>query len=269
MARSIERLLITGAAGNLGKAMRQRFRGRYPLVRLSDVKPMDAAADGEEVVVCDLADAAAVDALCRDIDAIIHFGGQASEAEWPQVLGPNIVGAINLWEGARKAGTGRVLFASSNHAIGLHRRSSRIDHTAPARPDGRYGLSKAFGEDLASLYAYKFGVRGFCMRIGTCFPEPMNARALSTWLSYADLERLLTVGLTADYVFEIVYGVSRNTRSWWDNSNAYRLGYEPQDDAEVFAEKLAGVVSEDPIEEAFQGGSFVGREFAGDPSRIP
>ena len=162
-----------------------------------------------------------------------------------------------------------MLFASSNHAIGLYRRSQRIDHTAPARPDGRYGLSKAFGEDLAALYAYKFGVRGFCIRIGTCFPEPMNARALSTWLSYADLERLLKVGLTANYIYEIVYGVSRNTRSWWDNSNAYRLGYDPQDNAEVFAEKLAEVRQQGPDRGGLSGGSFVAREFVGDPSRIP
>ena len=269
MARNIERILITGAAGGLGRVMRQRLKGQYRLVRLSDIQPMEAAGEGEEVVQCDLADGPAIEALCRDIDAIVHFGGYSRENDWPGILGPNIVGAINLWEGARKAGTDRVLFASSNHAIGLYRRSQRIDHNAPPRPDGRYGLSKAFGEDLACLYAYKHGVRGFSMRIGTCFPEPMNARALSSWMSYADLERLIKVGLHADYVNEIVYGVSRNTRSWWDNSNAYRLGYDPQDDAEAFADKVGHIKSTDPLEEDFQGGSFVPPEFAADPSRIP
>lgn len=269
MTRPIERILMTGAAGGLGTAMRGRLRGQFRLLRLSDVAPMDPAGEGEEVVVADIADAGAVEALCRDVDAIIHFGGRSTEDDWPGILQPNIVGAINLWEGARKAGVDRVLFASSNHAIGLYRRSQRIDHTASPRPDGRYGLSKAFGEDLAALYAYKWGVRAFCMRIGTCFPEPMNARALSSWMSYDDMARLLDVGLTADYVYEIVYGVSNNPRSWWDNSNAERLGYDPQDSAEAFAERLQTAVSDDPIEEAFQGGSFVSREFVGDPSRIP
>jgi uronate dehydrogenase len=269
MTRPIERILMTGAAGGLGTAMRQRLKGQFRLLRLSDIGAMDPAGEGEEVVAADLADAAAVEAMCRDIDAIIHFGGRSTEDDWPGILQPNIVGAVNLWEGARKAGVDRVLFASSNHAIGLYRRSQRIDHTANARPDSRYGLSKAFGEDLAALYAYKWGVRGFCMRIGTCFPEPMNARALSSWMSYADMERLLKVGLTADYVYEIVYGVSRNPRSWWDNGNAERLGYDPQDSAEVFAEKLQNAVSNDPIEEAFQGGAYVPNEFIGDPSRIP
>jgi uronate dehydrogenase len=269
MSRPIERILMTGAAGGLGKAMRERFTGRFGLLRLSDITPMEPAGPGEEVVTADLADAAAVAALCRDVDAIIHFGGKSNEGDWPAILQPNIIGAINLWEGARKAGVDRVLFASSNHAIGLYRRSQRIDHTANPRPDGRYGLSKAFGEDLAALYAYKWGIRGFCMRIGTCFPEPMNARALSSWMSYADMERMLKVGLTADYVYEVVYGVSDNPRSWWDNSNAERLGYAPQDSAETFAGTYEAAVSNDPIEEAFQGGSFVSREFVGDPSRIP
>lgn len=269
MARRIERILITGAAGSLGRQTRQRLKGRYPLIRLSDIQPMDAAESGEEVVVCDLADGAAVEALCRDIDAIVHFGGYSKENDWPGILGPNIIGAVNLWEGARKARTDRVLFASSNHAIGLYRRSQTIDHTTPPRPDGRYGISKAFGEDLACLYAYKHGVRGFSMRIGSCFPEPPNARGLSTWLSFADLDRLIRVGLHADFVNEIVYGVSRNTRSWWDNSNAYRLGYDPQDDAEVFAAKVEGMKSTDPLEESFQGGSFVPPDFEGDAALIP
>lgn len=269
MARAIERILITGAAGALGREMRRRLKGRYPLIRLSDVQPMDPAEPGEEVVVCDLADGPGVEALCRGIDAIVHFGGYSKENDWPGILAPNILGAVHLWEGARKGAVDRVLFASSNHAIGLYRRSQRIDHAAPPRPDGRYGLSKAFGEDLACLYAYKHGVRGFSMRIGSCFPEPTNARALSTWLSYPDLERLVRVGLHADYVNEIVYGVSRNTRSWWDNANAYRLGYDPQDDAEAYAGKVEHVRSTNPLEEEFQGGVYVPPEFETDPALIP
>lgn len=267
--RPLNRLLITGAAGALGKQLRQHLAGIAPAVRLTDVAAMNPAGPGEEVVQCDLADTDRLVALCRDVDAIVHLGGQSNEADWSIIHASNIVGAINLWESARRAGVGRVLFASSNHAIGLYRRSQRIDHTAEPRPDSRYGLSKAFGEDLARLYAYKHGVAGFCMRIGSCFPEPRDARMLWTWQSPADFARLVRVGLSADYVFEVVYGVSRNTRMWWDNANAYRLGYDPQDNAEVFAAKFAGSTPGDPINETFQGGSFVAPEFVGDPDLIP
>lgn len=269
MSRTISRVLITGAAGSLGRMLRARFAGQFDLLRLSDVVPMAPAGVGEEVVQCDLGDEAAVHALCTDIDAIVHLGGQATEAPWPVVHKANILGAIHLWEGALKAGVDRVLFASSNHAVGLWRRTDRLDHTDPPRPDGRYGLSKAFGEDISQLYAYKHGVRGFCMRIGSCFPKPRDERMLATWMSYDDCERLVRTGLFADYTYEIVYGISRNTRAWWDNSNAYRLGYDPKDNAEIFAGELVGQVTDNPINEAFQGGGFVGPEFVGDPSRIP
>ncbi len=266
---SIKRLLITGAAGGLGKEMRRHLAGLYPVIRLSDIAAMAPAGKAEEVVQCDLADAGAVDALCRDVDAVLHLGGQSVEGDWPRVLNANLIGAINLYEAARKAGAQRVLFASSNHAVGLHRRSERLDHTAPCRPDTRYGLSKAFGEDLATYYAYKHGIKGFSMRIGSCFPEPVNRRMLSTWMSYDDFTRLIQVGLTADYTCEIVYGISRNTRAWWDNGNAYRLGYDPQDDSERFAAKVGDIVSDDPLEEAFVGGSYVKPDFTGDAAKIP
>jgi uronate dehydrogenase len=267
--RISKRLLITGAAGALGRQLRSRLAGIAPAIRLSDVVAMDRAAQGEEVVTCDLADASSVAALCRDVDAIVHLGGRSNEAKWDIIHKSNILGAINLWEGAREAGVKRILFASSNHAIGLYRRAQRIDHAAEPRSDSRYGLSKAFGEDIARLYAYKHGIAGFCMRIGSCFPEPKDMRMLSTWQSYPDFERLVRVGLGADYVFEIVYGVSRNTRSWWDNANAYRLGYDPQDNAESFAAKVAGMEAANPMDATFQGGGFVSPEFTADPAQIP
>lgn len=269
MSRKIESVLVTGAAGALGRQLRTRLAGKFALLRLSDIAPMEPAGAGEEVVQLDLADEAGVAALCEGIDAIVHLGGQSVEAPWPVVYKANLLGAIHLYEGARKAGVDRVLFASSNHAVGLWPRATRIDHKAPPRPDGRYGLSKAFGEDLANLYAYKHGVRGFCMRIGSCFPEPTNERTLWTWLSYDDFERLVMVGLSAEYVYEIVYGVSRNTRSFWDNSNAFRLGYDPQDDAERFAEAVGQIAQANALDEKYMGGGFVTPDFSGDESRIP
>ena len=213
--------------------LRQTLVGAAHILRLSSRSITGEAAPHEEIVPCDLADAAAVDRLLEGVDAVVHMGGQSVEADWDVILASNIVGMVNLYEAARKAGTDRIIFASSNHAIGMHPRSRRLDHNSPARPDSRYGLSKAFGEDMGCFYAYKYGIRTMAIRIGSSFPEPKNRRMLSTWMSYRDMTDLIKVGLTADYLFEIVYGVSANTRSWWDNSNAERLGFKAQDDSEV------------------------------------
>ncbi len=266
---TVSNILVTGAAGALGKELRARLKGRYSLVRYSDIVAMAPAEAGEDTVIADLSDAVAMARACEGMDAIVHLGGQSVEGRWSQVISANLIGLINVYEGARLAGVKRIIFASSNHAIGYHRRTERIDHTAPARPDTRYGLSKAFGEDLASFYADKYDIKGFSLRIGSCFPKPTNARMLATWLSYDDFARLVEVGLTADYHNKIVYGVSRNSRLWWDNANAYRLGYDPQDDAEIFAAEVGHIVSGDPVEEEFQGGSYTSPEFVGTIDRVP
>jgi uronate dehydrogenase len=260
---TLQRILLTGAAGGLGKMLRQSLVGAAPILRLSSRSGMGEPAPHEEIVPCDLADAPAVDRLLEGVDAVVHMGGQSVEAPWDVIVASNIVGMINLYEAARKAGTDRIIFASSNHAIGMHPRTSRLDHNSPARPDSRYGLSKAFGEDMGCFYAYKYGIRSMVIRIGSSFPEPKNRRMLSTWMSYRDMTDLIKVGLTADYLFEIVYGASANKRSWWDNSNAERLGFKAQDDSEVFAGKVEHIGEDDPVSEALQGGGFAGREYVG------
>jgi uronate dehydrogenase len=229
---------------------------------------MGEAGPGEELVQCELADAAAVDKLFQSVDACVHLGGQSTEADWPPIIAGNILGVINVWEAARKAGTKRILFASSNHAIGFQPRSKKLDHRAPARPDSRYGLSKAFGEDVALYYANKHGISALCMRIGSARAEPHDQRALSTWQSYPDWCRLVEAGLNAEYTYEVVYGVSANTRTWWDNSNAERLGYHPEDNAESYASVLTGKVTDNPVNELFQGGPFCAPDFTGDIEKI-
>jgi uronate dehydrogenase len=263
----IRRILLTGAAGGLGKMLRAQLVGAAEIIRLSSRSNLGEAALHEEIVYADLADAAAVDRLLEGVDAVVHMGGQSTEAAWDVILASNIVGMINLYEAARKAGTRRIIFASSNHAIGMYPRTTRLDHTSPPRPDSRYGLSKAFGEDLGCFYAYKYGISSLCIRIGSSFPEPKNRRMLSTWQSYDDLTQLIRAGLTADYLFEIVYGASANTRSWWDNSNAERLGYRPKDDSERFAPQVESIREDDPVSEALQGGGFAGKEYVGDLDR--
>ena len=260
---TLNRLLITGAAGTLGHILRGAFAGRFQLLRLSDRSPLGPTGPEEEAITCDLADAASVRRLCEGVDAIVHLGGIANEAAWPELLQSNIAGVINLYEGARKAGVERVIFASSNHATGMYPNDKTLSYETPPRPDSRYGLTKAFGEDVAALYAYKHGIRSFCLRIGSCLPKPDNRRALSTWLSQADFVRLVEVGLSADYVHEIAYGVSRNTRSWWDNSAAYRLGYAPQDDAEIYAAEVGDIELKTELARNYQGGNFVPAEFSG------
>jgi len=208
------------------------------------------------------------DELLVGVDACVHLAAQALEGDWPTVLHSNIIAGINLWEAARKEGTKRILFASSNHAIGFWPRTETLDHTTPAKPDSRYGLSKAFGEDLGLYYANKHGIACFSMRIGSCYPEPADARMLSTWLSYRDFCQLIEVGLTADYRYEIVYGVSANKRSWWDNANAHRLGYRPQDNAEDYAAEVEKKITGTALDQRFQGGGFISPDFTGDPDRI-
>ncbi|MDE0941958.1 MAG: NAD(P)-dependent oxidoreductase [Alphaproteobacteria bacterium] len=261
---TINRLLITGAGGVLGKVARAHYQGKYPHLRLSDRVGMDPAGSGEEIVQCDLVERERVEQMLEGVDAVIHFGGQPVEADWDTVINSNLIGAINLFEGARKGGAERIIFASSNHAIGMHARANTIDDHCEPRPDTRYGLSKAFGEDLGRLYAYKFGIRSMNIRIGSCFPKPFDARSLASWLSFRDLCQLLDIGLNAEYQHEIIYGVSDNPTSWWDNSNAARLGYKPQDGSEDYRAEVEHLTFDDPVGEALQGGMFSAEEFYGD-----
>jgi uronate dehydrogenase len=155
--------------------------------------------------------------------------------------------------------------------VGFYRRDQVIDHRVYIKPDGRYGVSKVFGEALGSLYADKYGMQVFCMRIGNVNPAPIDRRRLSIWISPRDMAQLVTIGIEhPDIRFEIVYGVSNNQRSWYDNSNALRLGYRPQDDSEAYAtEVLAREKPGDPRAEIYQGGVFVHVEAVDNPAPLP
>jgi uronate dehydrogenase len=265
------RVLITGAAGHIGTVLRQGLRGRYDLLRLSDIAPLGNAAPGEEVVQADIQDFAATRRSMEGIDAVVHLGGVIVETDWEKIMPVNIAGAYNVFEAARQQGVKRVVFASSNHAVGFYRRSQRIDDTAQPRPDTRYGLSKAFGESLGHLYADKHGIGVACLRIGTCRERPTEVRHLSTWQSHRDIIQLVHRCIDAPRLhFIIAYGVSNNPRSLWDNSAAQReLGYVPEDSAEDFAaELLARAEPADKIGALFHGGPFCTMEFDGDPAEI-
>jgi uronate dehydrogenase len=265
----VKTILITGAAGDVGTHLRRELAGKYTL-RLSDIKPVKQPAADETFVRGDVAKMADMLRVTRGVDAIVHLGGFSVEGPWEVILRANIIGCYNLFEAACRNGVKRVLFASSNHATGFYRRDEKIDHRVYPKPDSRYGVSKVFGEQIGSLYADKYGMEVFCMRIGNVTVAPPDKRRLSNWISPRDFARLVTVGINNPNIgFEIVYGVSANKRTFYDNSNAHRLGYQPQDDAERYAEAvLAKEKPGDPRAELYQGGNFVFAEVGGDPNRI-
>ena len=296
------RVLMTGADGVIGRVLREALRGIYPILRLSHRRPFGDPKPGEEIMLANLENFDEVDAIMEGVDAVIHLGGKAEEGTWDVVLKSNILGAFNTFEAARRHGIKRFVFASTNHLIGYYRRDRKLTVSDPPRPDCRYAATKVFGEALARLYADKHGISTICMRIGSFQPRPLNVRMLSCWLSHQDMVQLARVCLDAplDVHFEVVWGVSGNDRSWWDNTPAERLGYRPRDNSEDYAEEIfeaqrrareqqapsksgttdvadqAAVVSaikavqayEPPAEGLFQGGPYCAMEFTGELDKI-
>ena len=256
-----QRLLLTGAAGSLGKMLRDRLKANCHTLRLSDRVDFGAPQQDEECVLADLADADAVHAMVAGVDAIVHMGGISVEGPFAPILQANIVGVYNLYEAARKHGTKRVVFASSNHVTGFYKQSETITADRPPRPDGNYGVSKAFGEDISRMYFDRYGIETACVRIGSAFAEPRDRRMLATWLSYDDLHRLITACLTTPVLgHTIIFGMSDNAVTWWDNAQARHVGYVPQNSADkyreaVYARTPAPDLS-DPVVQ-HQGGAFL------------
>ena len=178
----MKKILLTGAAGSIGAVLRSQYRETYKL-RLSDIVSVDDCGPNEEYVQADLAELEAVRKIVAGVDGIIHMGGFSVEGTWDVILNANIIGAYNIFEAARLEGVKRIVFASSNHAMGFYRRDETVDHTQPFRPDSRYGLSKAFGESLGRLYADKYGAEVFNIRIGNVANEPIDVRRLAIWVS--------------------------------------------------------------------------------------
>jgi uronate dehydrogenase len=266
--KRVDRLLLTGAAGGLGKVLRERLRPYAKVLRVSDIADLPPAeGPHEEVVTCNLADKAAVDALVAGCDAIVHLGGVSVERPFEEILEANIKGVFHIYEAARRHGVKRVIFASSNHVIGFYKQSEHLDAHVARRPDGYYGLSKSFGEDVAQFYFDRWGIETVSIRIGSSFPEPANRRMMSTWLSYRDLTQLIEKSLfTPDVKHTVVYGMSANRDVWWDNDAAAHLGFVPQDSSEVFRAKVEAqppVAPTDP-NAIYQGGAFTAQGPFGD-----
>ena len=261
----METILVTGAAGGIGTRLRKLLKGVYPSILWSDIrKPDDLAAD-EKFMVADLADMAQVEKIVAGVDGIVHLGGFSVEGPWQTILNANIIGCYNLFEAAYRAKVKRVVFASSNHAVGFYPRNQKIGVDLRVRPDSRYGVSKAFGEALGALYAYKHGLSVTCLRIGNFGDAPVDQRRLAIWLKPEDLVQLIRIGLEhPDIVFETFYGASDNEAAWWDNSNARRFGYKPIGKAEDYraaAMAAQAKLGPDPIGDKFQGGPFCTDEY--------
>ncbi|MFI7387666.1 NAD-dependent epimerase/dehydratase family protein [Streptomyces sp. NPDC049813] len=264
-------ILLTGAAGGLGTLMRELLPEYGYALRLLDVRPVPDAPDA---IVADLNDTEALREAVRGVDGVLHLAGISLESTFDKILEANIKGTYHLYEALRAEADSRadgvaprVVFASSNHAIGFTPRPRTEDGAplvpveTPRRPDTYYGLSKAFGEDLAQFYWDKFGQETVSVRIGACFKEPIDVRMMSVWMSPADGARLFHAALSAEDVgHTVVYGSSANTRLWWDLSGARALGYEPQDDSEKYAATLLaefGPLSDENPAHQYMGGRFV------------
>ena len=264
-------ILITGAAGRIGSFMRAELAGKYQL-RLSDIQPVKKLQPGETFMRADISKLSDMLRVSKGVDAVVHFGGQSGEHTWEQILNANIIGFRNTLEAARVNGVKRFLVATSNHAVGFYPVTQTVDHRVYIKPDSRYGVSKVFNEALSSLYADRYGMEMFCMRIGNVNAVPIDKRRLSILFTPRDLAQLVTIGIEhPDIRFEIVYGISGNKRAWYDNSNAFRLGYKPRDDSETFAaetlarEKPGG----HPVAEMHQGGVFCVEETIPNPAPLP
>jgi hypothetical protein len=267
MSAGAPTILMTGASGRIGSMLRTRLARPGRTLRLLDVIPPPAvdgvpSGAGEEVVLASVTDLAALTEASAGAEAVIHLADLPGEAPWDRVVEISIQGGYAVFEAARQAGVPRVIFASSNHAVGFTPRSAFPvpDYAFPA-PDTYYGVSKVAVEGLAALYHHRYGLDTICVRILSCSDRPRSVRALSTWLSPDDAGRLFEACLTAERPgFRVIFGVSANTRGGWVSlKEARALGYEPRDDAEGYAAEITAMHGEpDPADPVF---AYLGGEF--------
>jgi NADP-dependent aldehyde dehydrogenase len=255
-------LVITGASGRLGTYLRASLDELAARARLVDIVRPPEPAEGEPVEIFEgsVTDPGVLDAACRGADAVVHLGGFAGDAPWPDLSEVNVGGTLQVLEAARRHDLRRVVVASSNHAVGFHTRGAEplADDVAPM-PDSLYGASKAAGEALCQFYAVNFAMDVVCLRIGSCFDAPLSQRMLSTWLSPADFVRLTKASLSgSSRGFRLVWGVSANSRRWWSTAGGDAIGFRPGDDAERFAPMYPGR----PPEPEYVGGIQPSKEHA-------
>ena len=267
------KVALSGAEGQLGQFLRPRLLAQGVDLRSAGLHVLEPRGTGEDLTHGDLRDSENVDRLLRGVDVLIHMAGTSVERPLPEIIDNNLVGLHAVYEGARRHRVRRVVFASSNHAIGMHEVSARPGLARPGlarpglerlglecdfRPDGFYGLSKMWGEGLARLYWDKHGIESVCVRIGSAIERPTELRHLSTWFGLEDLLQFIDCCIrTPDVGFLTAWGVSNNTRSYWTPTGCARLGYAPKQNAEDFAAEILRQPNPlDPTGQRYQGGSF-------------
>jgi uronate dehydrogenase len=267
----MQTIAITGAGGVVGRAIRPLLRKSWHL-RLLDRVAIEDLHEGEETFVGDIADPSRLAEVFQGASAVVHLAGCTTEADMTEQIAGNVQGAWNVFEVARAANIERVIFTSSHHVVGHYPRHRRIGTDVLLRPDSRYGLTKAFGEQVGAFFADKFGLRVLVIRVGYLGDRPVDRRRLAIWTSPRDLVQLIEIGLNHPTLrYSVVYGVSDNARSFFDNVAARRLGYNPQDSADLFTEEvLASVPPEDPsrLGSYVIGGTMAEDGFLGDIARI-
>lgn len=274
MAERWGRVLLTGAAGEIGTVLRPALRPTTHRLRLLDRVAIAAPDANEEVFNSDITSADAMMDATKDVDCVVHLAGIPREgAPAEEIFHANVLGCHLVYEAARRNGVRRMIFASSNHVIGFYRADRQVGVDEPPRPDGYYGVSKVFGEALGRLHADKFGMEVACLRIGSFRARPEDARQLATWISHGDMARLARCCVEAPpFHYLVIYGLSANRRACWGGDAAARahVGYRPQDDAERFATELEALpAAAGPVAEAFHGGPAAAMGFVGDPARVP
>ena len=264
------RVLVTGAAGTIGSVVCSGLRELGHQIRGLDI--VGVADFPGEFVHGDCSDPVIADTAVAGVDAVIHLAGNPAEASLPDCLHSHVVTTARLLDAMVTNGVGNMAYASSNHAVGRTPRQEMLGiHTRP-RPDTFYGVSKVTGEALLSLYVDRHGIGAVAMRIGSFGHQPRGRRSLSTWLSPADCVRLVDAAIRVPRgEFAIVFGISANTRRWWDLEPGRAIGYRPQDDAENWASTIeAGTESdEERAEQDFVGGPFATPRFARSPFDPP
>jgi uronate dehydrogenase len=257
--------LLTGASGHLGRLLARRLSECGWHLRLTDMRPFpDTIPHGATFVEMALEDKDAVINAAKDCDVILHYGGISTEQSFEETLGPNYRGTYHIYEAARRH-RARVVFPSSVHVVGLYERSEKLDQDCVLRPDGYYGLSKAYGEMLARVYWEKHAVESVVVRIGSTLPEPTDRRFLSTWLSYDDFVSLMQCCAKAERIgFTVIWGASDNSRSFWGADGRARIGWTPKDSSDGFIERVESIMTQDRIAEHLQGGRFVTVDYSRD-----
>jgi uronate dehydrogenase len=257
------RVALSGADGQLGQFLRRTLLAQGVNLRPTGLRPLQPLRRDEDVSHGDLRDGENVDRLLQGVDVLIHMAGTSVERPLSEIIENNLIGLHAVYEGARRHKVKRVVFASSNHSVGMHETTERLALDCDFRPDGFYGLSKMWGEGLARLYWDKHGIESICVRIGSALERPTEPRHLSTWFGLDDLTQFINCCINVPNVgFLTAWGVSNNTRSYWTPTGCARLGYEPVQNSEAFAAEILRHQNPlDAIGQRYQGGSFASFDY--------